>query len=115
MVAVIETNAENLGWALQRCLERDGRQRREQIRTCLIQLKTYPLPPLRTRGDEGERVRISKRTKREDMAVLDECRANGCITTISDQAHPSIVQRRAGGWVKNRGTRSRWARELSIK
>jgi hypothetical protein len=29
------------------------------------------------------------------VAVLEECRANGCITTISDQAHPSIVQRRA--------------------
>src|ERR1700688_1103442 len=56
VVAVIETDTENLGWALQRCLERDGRQRREQIRASLIQLKIYPCPALGAGGDERERV-----------------------------------------------------------
>src|SRR5882757_8134204 len=100
VVAVIEADAENFGRTLQGRLQGDGRQRREQIRTRLIQLKIYPGPPLRACGDEGERVRISKRTEREDVAVLEECRANGCITTVGDQAHPSIVHRLAKEWVK---------------
>jgi lipoate synthase len=35
------------------------------------------------------------------MAVLEECRASGCIATIGDKAHPSIVHRQAKDWVKN--------------
>src|ERR1700722_14692346 len=85
VVAVIEANAEDLRWTLKRRLERDGRQRCEQIRTSLIQLEIDSGPPLRACGDERKRIRVSKRTEREDVAVFDECRANGCITTISDQ------------------------------
>src|SRR5579859_3778290 len=105
VVAVIEADAEDLGRSQERRLQGDGRQGREQIRTSLIQLQVYPFPPLRTRGNKRQRVRISKRTEREDVAVLEECRANGCITTVGDQAHPSIVHRRAKEWVKILKTR----------
>jgi hypothetical protein len=34
------------------------------------------------------------------VAVLEECRGGRRISTVVDQAHPSIVQRRGKEWVK---------------
>ena len=34
------------------------------------------------------------------MAILEECRASGCIATVGDQAHPLIVHRLEKEWVK---------------
>src|ERR1700678_1045776 len=100
MVAVIQPDTKNLGRPQQGSLHSDGRHRCKQIQAGLFPLLVDPFPPLRPRGNEGHCVLVSERREGEDMAVLEKCRASGCIATIGDKAHPSIVHRQAKDWVK---------------
>jgi hypothetical protein len=100
VIAVIETDAENLSRLAHGWLERDGRQGCKQIQTRLFQLNVDSGPTLGTCGNEGQCVRISELREREDVAVLKKCRSSGCIATVANQVHLTIVQRGAEEWVK---------------
>jgi len=106
VVAVIEADAENFGRTLQ------GRPPgRRKTTTRADSDPSHPaedLPPAHRLGPAAMKESVSgypSGLRGKTWPSLRKCRANGCITTVGDQAHPSIVHRLAKEWVKNFKTR----------